>query len=73
MNDIVEQCLFPWQSNMERKHKLSVGGHSVRPNQWVRFICFPQISGIKNWVPIGSKNYQDEANLFSVSSVWSRP
>jgi len=34
MNDIVEQCLFPWQSNIERKHELSVGGHSVRPNQW---------------------------------------
>jgi len=54
MNDIVEQCLFPCESNMERKHELSVGGQLVRPNQWVWFIGFPQISGIKNWVLIGS-------------------
>ena len=31
MNDIVEQYLFPSESNMERKHELSVGG--IRSDQ----------------------------------------
>jgi len=71
MNDIVEQYLFPSESNMERKHELSVGG--IRSDQINGFSSSVlhkfQVSETgywlvpKNYQDVFPKKNQDEANL----------